>query len=232
MPKKEQPEFIILTPDNIEEIARELESGNGVILMADPEYYGSPSDLMSGRFRMHLFDRPIIDAKNDWIKVHRGSKKVRGEDWQTGWEQDREYSLRKKDRLIEKNGGDKSADREELWNIASDLFEELSIGDFEFSIGFQASVGSTLHCEKDSRVQTYYIPRSASRDAAFTHALTWMLDLWNAQKPPEGWPVQFTFTKEHVEAMVRYALEDLKTGKVFAHNVQAGMDADVLMGVG
>jgi hypothetical protein len=241
-PQPEQTEFIILTDDNVEEIATELEAGNGIILIADPKYWGSHPDQMDGRFEMHLFDRPTIDAKKERIIAPRGTKKVGDQDWQTGWENDRQYCLCERSRPTQKREDDglhkqlarlygQPDNLDELYATASSFFERLPVGDFEFDIYMQNSASHHLGRNKYSRWQAYYIPRLVSPAAGLTHALTWMLDQWNAQKPLEGWAEQFKFTKQHIEAMVNYALEDLKTGKVLAHNVKAGMSADALVGL-
>ena len=37
--------------------------------------------------------------------------------------------------------------------------------------------------------------------------------------------------EKELEQMVNYAMDDLKTGKVLAHNIQAGQDADAVLGM-
>jgi hypothetical protein len=38
-------------------------------------------------------------------------------------------------------------------------------------------------------------------------------------------------TSKEIKKMVKYSTDDLKTGKILQHNLQAGMDADAALGI-
>ena len=224
MRKQTEPEFVVVANDKVREITQELSAGNGIVLIADPKYCGLPADRLWGEFRIHLYDRPIIDPETMRLKAPRGTRKVGNREHQTGWERDREY------RLFEKPRRQAACTHlGKLYEQADGLFNRLSVGsEYLFEIHMQACAGYDLSY---SRCMALYVPRTVSPRAGFMHALSWMTGMWNAQKPLEGWPKPFQFTSEHLELIIVYALKDLETGTILAHNVSAGMDADAFVGL-
>jgi hypothetical protein len=243
MPNRTDPEFVIVTDKNLKEVAHKLESGSGIVVIADPEHWTSDPELMTGKFELHLFDRPTIDLRKLWLKVPRGTKTVGSEQHQTGWENDRKYRLYPKEQPTEDQDDGISEQLAQLYRRPSpkvmrrlnkqvdELFEQLHVGEYVFTIGLQSSSGHTLERNQYSHWQVYYIPRTVSPRAGLIHALTWMTDQWNTQKPPEGWKKQFKFCSQHIRSIVRYMLRDLETGSVLKHNIDAGRMADTLTGL-
>ena len=207
MKQKNQSGSIILSDENVTEIARELRKKGGTILIAEPEHFSD--HYLTGKFILRLFKSPtIVSGKH--LNSSRGIRKVNGHEVQTGWENDRKYILRD--------------------TPVTNFFEGIPVGDkYRFSIHFQECSSVSISRNKHSKWQGYYIPPKTPRRATLDHALTWMINLWNSHKPPTGWPKPFQFTKENVESMVDYALKDLKDGVIFKGNVRAGMDADLLL---
>lgn len=241
MQSAQQPDFIVIEDGTIHHVAAELEAGNGIVIVADPEYAGSPADMLWGDFEIHLFDHPTIEFRrhSTMLVTKRGSEKRGSEECQTGWENDREYRLTPRPKPRTKRANDdfykqlarlygQPDNLDELYEQVDHLFERLIVGDYEFTIGFQASTGFDLGYK---RARSLYVPRSASPQAALRYALNWMTDLWNAHTPPKGWPPHFKFQPEHVAAMVVYMLDDLRTGRVLQHNVGAGRMADAMTGL-
>jgi hypothetical protein len=209
-----ESDYYIVTGINKTMIAERLARGEGSILIGKPGSHSFRNSVVDAF--IDLFDHPTINARG-YLDNERGSKKVGGEDWQTGWENDRAYNLRR----IPKPTGDPATD------VARTFFEGLDVGGhYEFKIGFQPVGEQTFLAPGET---TLFVPRGRSRRPALVHLLTAFTGRINACPRAEK-TSDFRFTDSHVQEIVRYAMADLRTGKVFKRNVQAGMDADTMLG--
>ncbi|MES2215786.1 MAG: hypothetical protein V4481_00635 [Patescibacteria group bacterium] len=218
-----------------------MKARQGRVLIADPHYYSSPPNVLTGEFELDLFDHPILDVADLCLSTKRGERKVGGETEQTGWKHDRNYRLRPILRPRVKRSGPEEelhkqlarlygqpSDLDERYEQASKLFERLSIDDaYEFTVGCQFTVGTGLDLKRNL---TLYVPRTASIVPAITHALTWMTDRWNKKRVKKHEPKPFQFTPQHMQRIVEYVAEDLRTGIILKHNVEAGIAADAMVG--
>ncbi|HAO64561.1 TPA: hypothetical protein DCQ44_01100 [Candidatus Taylorbacteria bacterium] len=203
--------FIVISKGNLKEVSNLLKQKLGSVLIADPSYYGSPSDTLTGRFEAHLYGKPQIYIKNAYLMTDRSTGTR-----QTLWGCDREYRLYP----TPQPSGDRS------WDALRGWFKTLSIEeDYKFQIGFQSATGRGAMNDKELSL---YIPQNVSVSATLAFAILWMTDLWNKQVKAAR--KGFQFTPQHIVEMVKYAEADLKTGEVLRHNVQAGQDADVAAG--
>jgi hypothetical protein len=209
MMKVVSPKFTVVTRRNVKKIAEEMKVERGLILIADAKYYTIPAHLMDDEFKMTLCARFHIEEEGRLICYSSEADKF------TIGTEEREYRLSKK----------RQPTSDRLWDSLAEWFQRLQLdNNYELNI-------SALHLLSRGLLYKHsvvlYIPRPMSDNAAkaFTYALKWMLDKWNVQKG------KVVFTDVHIEKMVTYIMEDLKSGAVMKHNLQAGMDADVAVGL-
>ena len=84
-------------------------------------------------------------------------------------------------------------------------------------IGFEGCVSKTLFVEESTVI---FVPNSPDRREAFSFALETAWKLLKLELP-----------ESERAAALDYILNDLKDGKVFRHKVDAGMEADALVGL-
>ena len=171
--KKSLPDFAnITTKADIKEASRLLKENGGRILVADPHYWGSPADRLTGEFEIHLFDHPMINIRTQYLWTSRGSKMRNGQSWQTGWENDRQYRLYPRRQPT----GDATRDLVASW------FQNLTIGkEYVFEIAFQSISAMGTEGAENGRHLMLYIPQSVSVENALTCAINWMTHLWHEQ---------------------------------------------------
>lgn len=204
------PDFVVVTKENFKETAHKLKGVGGIIIICR-------GDGWTGNLCMELFARATICPNSMTVNSNHGSKVINGEKWQTGWENDRSYSLRQKP----KPSGDSILDS------ARDFFQCLKIGDnLQFFISPQCI--SSMGCDPEQSL-VVYIPKGVSPKNGLSYILEQMTGLFNETKAEK---VGFRLTPEHTEQMLSYILKDLDTGEVLKHNAQAGRDADAVVGLG
>ncbi len=125
----------------------------------------------------------------------------------------REYTLRK--RLDSDDA---------LWEAAYNLFEILKLNNnYVFEIHGQFIVGFGLSEEKGAML---YIPKKeGSEENALRFTIGKFITEINAQNGDSG------LCDSDLELMVNYAVDDLKTGKIWKHNIEAGQAADAMLGL-
>jgi hypothetical protein len=209
--EKEQKTGVwVVTKRNLPVVAGLLKRGKGHILIAEPGPNSGPgkvSDVL-----MDWFDHPQISA---WlsgeprVSTKRGSVKRHGEDWQTGWQDDRQYILRP----MPKPSG------ESLVNFARSFFERKTLPNgYEFKIGFLGTVSRGLPLQRGTVV---FVPKGSTALPALTFVFKKYLALIGRSE---------LLPDDAAGRLAKYVSDDLRTGAVFRENVQAGMDADSLCG--
>ena len=155
---------------------------------------------------MSFYGKPYI--QDGYIGTARGSKNICGKNWQTGWECDRSYIIQPHQ---------KPAD-DTAWNAAREFFDRMPIGKgHTLKIGFEGCVAKTLFVEESTVI---FVPNSTDRREAFSFALEIAWKLLGLELPDS-----------ERAAALDYVLNDLRDGKVFKHNVDAGTEADALVGL-
>ena len=205
--------YVQITRRNITGIRSLLRQQGGHFLIAEPGPQSYQERVIDAD--LGIYDKPILDS-NEIFHVKRGTKKIRGEDWQTNWENDRLYLLRE---IPKPNTDDPTGD------LCRSLFDRLMVGEYEFKIGFQYASGRNIF-RRDGRL--FYVPQDTSYEPAFRKALSYMIGRMNATNIKEG-REHMNLGKSHIDQIVQYAMEDLNTSKVFKHNVGAGLEADAIM---
>lgn len=199
--------FVILNEENLKDAAEELAHGRGRILVAEKLQYRCVKEVRD--VTLILFAKPLIDPDKLWLHTNRGSVKINGVDWQTGWENDRQYIFRPIPEPSE----------DPLVNDCSNLSDRLVTGPYEFSIGFQPYIGMNILFQNSVFL---FIPNNRDLRPAFMHGLTHFLKQMKGDRQ---------LLTEAAERAADYAMDDLKTGKVFRKNVAAGMEADAILGM-
>jgi hypothetical protein len=212
-----------INPDNIRRFKRELARRHGRLVVVEPGH-------MSGAIREGGYKGPIIRwdisdveislydnarlGKEGWISTQRGSRKVGREEWQTGWEKDRLYLLRK----TEKPTGDY------LWDLARSGFQRLSVNGYDLKIspGVQLPVGRSPPNWPGFML---FVPRGKSVRYAFVSGLNEMIRFLNSNKYGPKQP----FTKADVRGIADYMMQDLKDSRVSEANKVAGVMADAIV---
>ncbi|MDP3052456.1 MAG: hypothetical protein Q8N22_00675 [bacterium] len=198
-------DFIIVNQENLESIAKELTNKKGHILIAEPGHGSFENNVIDAH--LSFYGQPLTekDKYGDCMYVERGERK------------DRNYLLRPKPQ----------PSNNPLWNSCRDSFERLAIGPYEFSINLQSTVGRGLFTEKGI---TLYIPKDTPLKPAFRYGLSHIVEQINATNKKEK-NKQFLIKETDIEKIVDYAIEDLKTNKIFSKNVSAGVMADQVLGL-
>ena len=203
--------FARLDGQNYKAIKRALRSDEGRILIGRPGYRSFREMVFDATIL--LYDHPRIekDSRGFALSTNRGSKIVEGQSWQTGWENDREYILRQL-----------TPAPDAATAIGRSMFESLPCGEnWEFRISFPDAVYFGLDLENSAIL---YIPRTSDIEPALRFALCYMVERINTSAKENA------IAPARVEEMIVYAVNDLRTGEVFGRNVQAGLDADALLG--
>jgi hypothetical protein len=145
-----------VTSRNITQIQKLLAEGKGGILTVDPNWINHPSQGCV----MYLYAQAQIngsDAKGWTITTKRGTKKVEGENYQTGWENDREYFFRRR------------AQDEET-------FPNMIIGNVAFFLGMHSTVSKGFGY--NNLYLAIYIPKDGgSRHDAVCDGLMHVIDV-------------------------------------------------------
>lgn len=122
----------------------------------------------------------------------------------------------------------------------ADWFEGLKINkDWIFEIGGQFAVGfGLLPSKRDSKIgdartigRMFYVPREEALDVAIHSQLDWSVEKVQEELKRLNWSRELIGLWD-MSRIVNYVMEDLKTGRVVKHNIQAGVDADVALGIG
>jgi hypothetical protein len=140
-------------------------------------------------------------------------------------EPNREYTLRPKKEPLPADAPRHARE----WEQAGDFFEVLKVGNYCFQIHYLSVTSTGLFGNK---YQALFIPRWSEQ--AFAEAMTDTLhdiaDVINAtakknKKLPTG------LGPHEIKEIVAYVLDDIKTGRVLAHNIKAGENADAYLGM-
>jgi hypothetical protein len=207
-------EYIRIKPQNITGLRSKLRQHGGHFLISEPGPQSFRDRVIDAS--LGIYDKPILDS-NEFFHVKRGSEKRGKEDWQTGWENDRSYLLRE----TPKPTGDGILD------TCRSLFDALIVGEYSFKIGFQEAAGRNLF-RKNSRL--FYVPEGASYEPAFRKAVSYIIGRINATNIRDGVESK-NLNRDHIDRIVEYAMEDLRTSNVFKQNVSAGLQADNIIDV-
>jgi hypothetical protein len=218
---KDLRKFIIVKKNNRVKIGKKLRRLEGVILIAEP---GSQSYQENVRdIEISLFDRPKFHRGS--LSVYRGSEKINGEDWQTGYENDRAYRLSP----IPPSSNDPT------WQLARELFDRMGVNrHYSFKIDFQSVVGRGIEAKEPGL--TIYVPRDpekANLRAAFHHSLKYLVEKLNRSivKASQKDVKSSIVSDADIDRIVGYVMEDLRTGSVLKKNIAAGREADMVTGL-
>lgn len=191
---------VVITRENIKDIAEKLAKKEGKLLIAEPgpgSYKGDIVDVC-----LNFYDHALINPSIDYFYTERGTDIKEGEPWQTGWEGDREYLL------FPCRSGDS----------AKELFERLRLENYEFRIGFQANVAGSIF--PSHGLPLYVPPGDEALEQALIFGLKHVINQMQEQDR--------VFLSGLIEKMVDYAIGDLKDNKIFQENVGAGREADII----
>ena len=201
----------VLDRENLRDIGKELKRKRGRIFITEPgpnSYRGCVVDA-----KLSLYDHPLI--RGECLVTERGIKIINDVPWQTNWERDRSYLLRKT----------REPSPDSLDNFCQKLFNRLILGPYEFSINFQAMVGMGLTTFFLKRTLIIYVPRDDSLESVFRQALEWIIGQMNHEA------ANFLLQEQKIGKIVSDMVEDLETGDAFNNNVNAGMTADQITGL-
>lgn len=201
-------DFVIITKENTEIIAKKLTNKEGHILIAEPGHESSRDNVVDAH--LSFYEQPFI--KNGYLHVNRGSEKIGGGSRQTKWENDKDYLLRP----IPLPSGDP------FYNCCREFFEHLIIEPYKFSINFQGCVGRGLFAENGI---TFFIPKNMSLKPAFRHGLLFITDQININSERRN-STHLFITEAVIEKIISYAMEDFIKNEIFFKNVSAGVKAD------
>lgn len=191
--------YTVIDYENVKDIQKALKGKGGRILIAGPGFWEHEEGG-----QIDWYDHPQISKWHESYLIHlsRGSKKINGEDWQTDWEKDREFTLR---RVPPRNS-------DEIMNAFRDSTEKIIIKGYEFNSGFQTG-GEALFRKK--RV-SLYVPKKADIKPAFELGVNHLISRLTRKE----------FTLGERKLLVDYALNDIRTGEHFMANVQLGRAYD------
>jgi hypothetical protein len=146
-----------------------------------------------------------VIKKCHFLLTKRGTKILGNEVWQTNWEDDRDWMLRP---------------------IANSDFvrKSLVVGSYEFVIGFQSICGRTLFYNEKAIA---YIPNSCPIQPALQYGLELMANALNITNKQSGSKKSFIGMVE-IKKIIDYAVEDLKTGKIFGENIEIAREMDLI----
>lgn len=151
------------------------------------------------------------------VSLFRHPKILGGSIVSSNLRKNREYFLR----ITPSPSGDETLD------FCRSLSETLTVGFYQFKIGYNATSSTGVLSNRKEGV-SIYIPAFSDLEEAFTFGLQYVINRmhYSSEKGQgEHLPI---VTKDNIRAMVAYALEDLKTGKVFRNNIAAGQEADLI----
>lgn len=199
--------FIIINQENLNSISAELACGKGRVLIANPGYQSYQDNVVDARF--DLYDHPLIEENT--LFTRHGHRKINNENWQTGWQKDREYILRLRQTKSENP----------TVNFCRLLHNSLTVGSYEFNIGFQSKVSMWPFPQG---IVCIYIPKEKKINSAFAHALKSVISQMKEGK-------ELLLQESVINEIVNYVKEDLVTSKTFRNNVSAGLQADMITGL-
>src|SRR3989344_1475703 len=127
--------------------------------------------------------------------------------WQTGWEKDKEF------RIFPKTKPSK-----DIYGILSMMFTGLDLGSHVLESSFQAAQACYV---VNREVFSAAIPINERPMVAFEAGLKYILP-----------KIKNNDLRGQLPKMLDYIARDLEDGKDFRANVQAGMDADTMLGMG
>ena len=197
--------FILIKRSNKRTIARALQHGKGIVLLAEPKYYSWPAHTLTGEVDLRLFQKPLI-VGTGLSNRHTG---------------EREPGLNRDYRLYQKP----QPSDDPAWEMTRESFKYLRLDD---AYRFQTGPQCISYCGVFNRGEiALYITELSSLKYAFRYALTKLTEKINRENVREKRRT-FQFQQKHIEAMLRYILDDLKDGKVVGHNIRMGAMADDL----
>jgi hypothetical protein len=196
--------YFEVTTANIPEVKEELKKSDGRLLIYSPETFSIPKGVLTGEARFDLFANALICDRN--------AITVRGDSRHNG---SREYVLRKR-----------RVSDDKFWESAYEMFEILKLGKgYSFEIHCQSVVYRGL---LEGQNRAWYIPQHADlEEKALREAIGAFIEQINVKVGQS----ETGLGKLELEKMVQYAVDDLRTGKILEHNIQAGQDADVMFGM-
>ena len=204
-------DFMIVTPENLRSLKGRINSGKGKVLFLSG--IGS-SQIKYPEAGISLYFRAKI--KDNWLYSEDS--------------QNRFYILREKRVYPEvtQEQYEKASFRERLGiesmlqhRGASSFFENLEVGNFEFKISSEMTVGrGVLGYELALYVN--------NPENSIKYALTEGVGKINRILEKENKP---RITQTDIESIMDYVNSDLKTGDILKKNIQAGRDADAYCGI-
>jgi hypothetical protein len=189
--------YQIVRTRNLAEIARELKAKRGYIIMAGPGYQSLDDMVVDGV--IHLYHQATLNIDtpgHETLSCERRFEIRDGQEWQTGWERDREYIIRQKR-------------KDELF-----AFLPLSKG-YTFQIRMQSTVGQGFYYKGSHRA--VFVPhKDGDMRKALLFAIVHVSNIIK-EKP---------ISENDVIQMLKYAKKDLVDGNILQKNAAVGMALD------
>ncbi|MDP2705518.1 MAG: hypothetical protein Q8O71_03975 [bacterium] len=110
------------------------------------------------------------------------------------------------------------------FNHCRSLFSVLTVGFYQFKIHYDG-ISNTGVLSNRSEGVSLYVPSYSGLGKAFSFGLQYVVNRLHYSEKGKGQSLPLV-TKGNIEEMVAYALDDLRTGKVFQENISAGQEAD------
>lgn len=195
-------EYIEISRSNVKEVAELLKEEKGRLLIYSPEMCSFPVGKLSGDADFMLFANARI-SKDSYVSASKSNHP-----------KSREYCLRRR-----------YPSSDQSWESAYGFFDVLKFeNNYVFEIHGLHVVGCGLLGERGKAI---YVPKNKNLEKpALEHVIGHFIDEISKQNG-----IERSINKNNLEVMVKYALDDLRTGKIWIHNTIAGQAADAVMGM-
>ena len=177
--------IIEINEKNIAKIRKELKAKNGGLLIYSPSLYSWPEEKLTGDADFNLFGNARIIGKNEIVASSFDNSISR------------HYTLRRIHAC------------DELFGSRYDLFNVLKLNNnYIFEITGHYMVGCTLIYNKG---KTFYIPKNSGlEETTLRFSIGTFIEQINKQEGAD----KTRLRKKYLGKMVKYAMDDLKTGKI------------------
>jgi hypothetical protein len=204
-------DFLIINPENIKALSKKINSGKGKVLFLSG-IGGSEIKFPEAGISVYFKS----NVKGNWLYSNDS--------------QNRFYMLREK-RIypeITKEQYENASFRERLGiesmlqhKAASSFFEKLDIGNFEFKINNEMTVGRGI---PGNEITLYANNLEKSIEYALTRGISKINQILEKEN-------KLLINQKDIESIIDYINSDLKTDSILKKNIQAGRDADAYCGL-
>lgn len=190
---------------DLSEVISQLNAEGGTVIIAEWARESHEGHIVDANF--DLFENPKVRGSGELIADERG--------WKTPGSRD--YRLHR----IPGSSSDPE------WDAIRTFFDKIELGQkYHFQIAGQFTSGRGFL--EPGKTVVYVAPKG-SIEEGLRYIFWHMMQKINCTLAADG--DAFRFTTDHLNEIVAYALSDLTTGKVLRKNVQAGHDADLMLGM-